>query len=182
MNTADAEDMSPPGPLMEAATLVPVFEQDGVTQVILTRRTDTVKHHKGQICFPGGVRDEDDLTLWHTALRETREEIGLVADMITYICTLPAVVTPTAFHVTPFVARVASTRGLVPNPDEIAEVFSVPLKHLQDPQYLRFEPREYFGQSFPVPFFRYGPHEIWGATGRMLLSLVSRWPEIERKI
>lgn len=165
-----------------AATLAALFAQDGETHVILTKRTDKVKHHKGQICLPGGVHDPDDATLWDTALRETAEEIGIESHCISYIDALPEVTTPTGFLVTPYVGWVASTKNLTPNPDEIDQVFSVPVGQLMRPDILHFEEHDYFGGKRRVPFFTYGDKVIWGATGFMLLSLVGRWNDISRII
>lgn len=170
-------DINPPHPLKDAATLVPLFYQDGELHVLFTRRTDSVKHHKGQICLPGGMKDAGDESLWHTALREAREELRIDPAKVSFVCPLPEVITPTSFRVAPFVGFVASTREIVPNPDEIAGIFSVPLAHFLDRTNLRFEQRNYFGKIYPVPFFSYRHHEIWGATGRMILSLTEAWME-----
>lgn len=160
--------------LTTAAVLIPLVIDRGEAALLFTKRTEEVRHHKGQICFPGGVRDEIDESLWHTALRETKEELGIDSTRITCLGQLPEIVTPTGFHVTPFAGFVASLKDMTPNASEIATVFSVPFKHLQNPQNVRFETREFFGSPHSMPFFSFGEHVIWGATGRMILSLFKR--------
>jgi 8-oxo-dGTP pyrophosphatase MutT (NUDIX family) len=161
-----------PAALTEAAVLVPIVLRRGELELILTTRTETVRHHKGQVCFPGGVRDRSDETLWQTALREAEEEIGLDPGAALYLCELPTLVTPTGFRVTPFAAGIPSLKAVTPNPAEIADVFHVPLKHFADAKNLRFEKRDYFGTAHDVPFYHYGARVIWGATGRMIVSLM----------
>lgn len=163
---------TPPMKLTEAAVLVPIVMRGGELELILTKRSESVRHHKGQVCFPGGVRDAHDQTLWGTALREANEEIGLDPGAVSYLCELPTLVTPTGFRVTPFAAGIPTLAAVVPNPCEIADVFHVPLKHFADAKNLRFETRDYFGIAQDVPFYRYGSHDIWGATGRMILNFL----------
>lgn len=160
--------------LTNAAVLVPLVIDRGEVSLLFTKRTEEVRHHKGQICFPGGVHDDGDQTLWHTALRETEEEIGIDKSNITCLAQLPGIVTPTGFQVTPFTGFISSLSGLSPNAAEITTVFSVPFKHLQNPQNIRFETQEFFGVPYNMPFFTFGEHVIWGATGRMILSLLKR--------
>lgn len=160
--------------LTNAAVLIPLVIDRGEASLLFTKRTEEVRHHKGQICFPGGVRDDGDETLWHTALRETEEEIGIDRSQIICLGPLPDIVTPTGFHVTPFAGFISSLNDLSPNAAEIAAIFSVPFKHLQNPQNIRFETREFFGKHHSMPFFNFGEHVIWGATGHMILSLLKR--------
>ena len=168
-------DIAPPEPLTKAAVLVPVLDTSNGLSLILTLRTQTVSHHKGQISFPGGMAEKSDTSLWHTATRETHEEIGLPASKLLYVKKLPSLITPTAFEVTPFVAFVHDAENLVPNPDEIETILTVPLSVFRDPTNLHVESRIYFDKSYPVPFFTYGPHQIWGATGRIILSMLEIW-------
>lgn len=165
----------PPEPLTKAAVLVPIVEHQGKFELILTRRSEKVRHHKGQISFPGGMHDPTDTNLWHTALRETHEEIGITPQGIYYVHQLPQLITPTSFDVTPFVGFLTSHPELKPNPDEIEEIIFAPLDFFKDTKNLHFEDRDYFGQKYPVPFFSYGNHSIWGATGRIILSLLESW-------
>lgn len=158
-----------------AAVLVLLFKENGEDHVVLTKRSEEVEHHKGQICFPGGVKDDTDSSLWHTALRETHEEIGLAPEHIKFLGELGPVITPTNFHVTPFVGMAKPPFEWHVNPREIAEIFSVPFSHLLSPQNIRFTKRQFNGLEYQDPLFTFGNHEIWGATGRILVELLEMW-------
>ena len=167
--------LKPDQKLKKAAVLVPIFERDGELYTILTRRSSTVRHHKGQISFPGGAVEQQDHHLWHTALRETEEELGISSQLVHYVEELPILHTPTLFEITPFLGFVHSQFEVTPEPDEVEEVIYVPMSHLMNLENLRFEDRDYFGKSYPIPFFTYKNYEIWGATGRIILSWLDRW-------
>lgn len=154
--------------LQNAAVLVPCFEDKGETWVILTRRTDHVDHHKGQICFPGGAYDPSDASPWKTALRETEEEIGIPPDRVTFLRELSPRVTPSGFRVVPFAAELHPPLAWHINEREIAEVFTVPITHLRDPHNLRWVKRQINEWSYLDPLFTYRHYEIWGLTGRIL--------------
>lgn len=158
-----------------AAVVLPLFEKDNQLHVILTKRSDDVAHHKGQICFPGGRREIKDLSLWDTAIRETEEEIGLPRNHILQVDILETIRTPTLFEIQPYVGYVPLSFSLTPCENEIAEIIIAPLSHFQNTKSLTFEEREYFGQKFSTPVFQYKGHRIWGATGRILLNFLERW-------
>lgn len=160
--------------LQEAAVLVLLHDDHGTPSLILTKRSEEVLHHKGQICFPGGVFDEDE-NLWETALRETEEEIGIKKDQITFLGELGKIITPTGFQVTPFVGRVETPLTYTPNPGEIAEIFSVPVSHLLDLKNLEFVPRSFEGHDYKDAVFNFGDHKIWGATGRIIVEFLEAW-------
>jgi 8-oxo-dGTP pyrophosphatase MutT (NUDIX family) len=151
-----------------AAVLVPLFKKGGDCHVIFTKRTDTVRYHKGEISFPGGVYDEGDLELKRTALREAFEEIGLKENDVQIIGVLDDIVTITQFIVTPFV-------GLLPYPYpfklssiEIAELIEVPMAALLDEDcFSETEIIRGTGKEV-VQAYQYGKHVIWGATARIL--------------
>lgn len=155
-------------PFSHAAVLVPLFKKGEDCHLLFTKRSDQVKYHKGEISFPGGVVDEEDLELISTAIREAHEEIGLRECDIQIVGVLDDIVTITEFIVTPII-------GLFPYPYpfkvsemEIAELIEVPLPSLLDGNC--FSEREIFrgGQKEIVYAYQYGKHMIWGATARIL--------------
>jgi 8-oxo-dGTP pyrophosphatase MutT (NUDIX family) len=142
--------------------------------VLLTKRSARLKHHPGQIAFPGGRQDLTDATPIAAALREAQEEIGLPTDIVEVIGTLPHHQTVTNYHVTPVVALINDEFEHVAEAGEVSEIFEVPLAHLLDLRNYRVEGRHWQGRKrfyYTVPF---GPYYIWGATGRMLRGLAER--------
>ena len=157
--------------LRQAAVLIPVVFRETDTTIILTRRHEAMKHHPGQISFPGGKIEAIDTGPVDAALRESAEEIGLQAGFVDVIGPVPDHVTVTGFRVTPVVGVVANTFEPVPQDGEVDEVFEVPLSHVLDPENYSVQERIWQGQLrryFVVP---YGPHYIWGATARILGKL-----------
>jgi 8-oxo-dGTP pyrophosphatase MutT (NUDIX family) len=157
--------------LRPAGVLVPLIQRDGQTRVILTMRSSRLKHHPGQIAFPGGKQDPGDADVTAAALREAHEEIGLVPENVRVLGHLSSHETVTGFTVTPVVARVLSPFTPTPEAGEVAEVFEVPLDHLLTLGRYRVEGRRWRGTRrlyYTVP---YGPYYIWGATARMLHAL-----------
>lgn len=155
-------------PLRGAAVLVPLIPRPTGLHLILTQRAAALKHHPGQVSFPGGKIEPEDSTAQIAALREADEEIGLSPHMVTPIGSLPAHKTGTGFLVQPFVAKVDPDFHPKPDPNEVAEVFEVPLSHVLTPDNFRIQSRVWQGEMrhyFTVP---YGPYYIWGATARML--------------
>ena len=138
--------------------------------MLLTVRTDTVEHHKGQISFPGGAQDPEDPDLVATALRESEEEIGLQRGDVEVWGQLDDIVTISNFVVSPYVGRVtaAAPYPFVPSAIEVAELLAVPLPHLHSPSGLNTEPASWRGRLVPPPSYSFGEHLIWGATARML--------------
>lgn len=161
-------------PLTAAAVLFPIVLRDGGATVLLTQRTAHLRDHGGQISFPGGRVEVEDLSPIHTALRETEEEIGLDRERIEIIGFLPEYRTGTGFRVTPVVALVRPPFELTPDPFEVAEVFEVPLAFLLDPGNHQRHSLHYRGalrHFFAMP---YGDYFIWGATAGMIRSLTER--------
>ena len=154
--------------LRPAGVLVPLIERPSGVQVILTKRSSALKHHPGQIAFPGGKQDEGDHDVIAAALREAEEEIALQRSNVEVLGTLPAHETVTGFIVTPVLARVRAHFDPFAEPGGVAEVFEAPLAHAVLPDDFVIQSRRWRGQRrhyFTVP---YGPYYIWGATARML--------------
>ncbi len=156
--------------LPRAAVLIPLYEKDQRLHVLLTKRTDLVEHHKGQISFPGGALDEGDPGLDVCALRETHEEIGVHPDHVEVFGPMDDMITVSNFVVTPYVGALThpAPYPFAPNAHEVAEIIEAPVDHLLDNRNLIEEVRRLQGQDVVLPSFRYGEHVIWGATARML--------------
>jgi len=154
-----------------AAVLVPVVRREKELTVLFTRRTAHLHDHAGQISFPGGRTEPGDAGAAETAMRETREEIGLAAERVEVIGELPQYVTVTGYRVTPVVGLVTPPLDLRPDDFEVAEVFEAPLAFLLDPanhqrNHVLFDGRERYYYAIP-----YQTHYIWGATAGMLMNL-----------
>jgi 8-oxo-dGTP pyrophosphatase MutT (NUDIX family) len=161
-------------PLRPAAVLVPVWLRPEGAVLILTKRSSHLKHHPGQIAFPGGKVDATDAGPQAAALRETHEEIGLDPARAEIIGTLPVHETVTGFAMTPFVGLLRGQFTPIPETGEVDEVFAVPLSHVLDPARFSVQGRRWMGEwrrFYAVP---YGPYYIWGATARILRGLAER--------
>jgi 8-oxo-dGTP pyrophosphatase MutT (NUDIX family) len=161
-----------------AAVLVPLVlpvEAQGPIEVLLTRRTDHLTDHPGQISFPGGRQEAEDADLIATAIRESEEEVGLSAAQLEVIGTLAPYLTITGYVVTPVVALITPPLALRIDPQEVAEAFSVPLAHLLDGTNYRYHKRmiNRRGQAHEVGYWSvpYADYDIWGATAGMLQML-----------
>jgi 8-oxo-dGTP pyrophosphatase MutT (NUDIX family) len=157
-----------------ASVLVPLVVHGGGLSVLLTQRSDHLKDHAGQISFPGGRAEPEDVDAVATALREFEEEVGVERSHIEVIGTLPVYTTVTNFVVTPVVALVEPGFLLRPDPVEVAEVFEVPLSFLMTPAYHQRHAFEWQGgrrEFWSMPWQAEGndePYFIWGATAAML--------------
>jgi 8-oxo-dGTP pyrophosphatase MutT (NUDIX family) len=158
-----------------AAVLLPLVQRDDGLTLLLTRRTDHLRDHAGQISFPGGRVEPEDEGPVATALRETEEEIGLSRDYIRVIGQLPIYSTVTAFQVTPVVALVEPGFTLTLDSFEVAEAFEVPLAFLMNPAHHRHHRFEFAGAErrfLSMPWQDAGrEYFIWGATAAMLRNL-----------
>jgi len=151
----------------QAAVLMPIFVRDRQPHLLLTLRTKEVETHKGQISFPGGMRERDE-SLEQTALRETFEEIGIESDRIRILGRYHDYLSTTDYLVTPFVGHIEGPFKLVPQVREVAEVLEVPFQIFRDASRLRVEHRIRRGKAIDFYFYSYGPHQIWGLTARII--------------
>jgi 8-oxo-dGTP pyrophosphatase MutT (NUDIX family) len=172
-NHADMSDLLGNRARQPAAVLVGIRE--GVQpRLVLTVRTDHLQDHAGQVAFPGGRSEPGDGDALATALRESEEEIGLDRSLVTPLGYLDRFETISGFCITPVVAKIASHARLYPAPDEVAEVFEVPLAFLLDPANLRRYTMEFRGHQRAMVEFVHAGHRIWGATAAMLCNLLQR--------
>ena len=179
-NLDELHGLLPAGDFATAAVLVGLVPRREGTQVLLTRRTEGLRHHGGQVSFPGGRIEASDRDAVAAALRETREEIGLPPAQIAPLGFLDPLATITGFRVMPVVAMVSPDYIALPDPAEVAEVFEVPLAFLLDPANLDAHMFELLGRPRAVWEYRYPAQRIWGATASILLNLrerleASRW-------
>ena len=155
-----------------AAVLIPLFKKEGEYHVLLTRRTERVSSHKGQISFPGGRQDEGE-ELLTTALREAREEMGIqerdvrILGELDDMCTLSS-----DYCIAPFVGLIPYPYPFQVNSQEIEEVIEVPVSAFLDETKFREELQVRNGQPLHVCFYEHGKHVIWGATARILKQLM----------
>ena len=158
-------------PPTQAAVLLPLVLREELT-VLLTERTTHLSTHSGQVAFPGGKRDPEDVDAVATALREAHEEVGLNAAYVQVLGCLPVYATGTGFQVTPVVALVDPAAPLRPNPYEVADIFEVPLRFVLDPAHHERHSYEWNGMQrewFAMPYQDGArQHYIWGATAGML--------------
>lgn len=158
-------------PPTQAAVLLPLVLREELT-VLLTERTTHLSTHSGQVAFPGGKRDPEDVDAVATALREAHEEVGLNAAYVQVLGCLPVYATGTGFQVTPVVALVDPAAPLRPNPYEVADIFEVPLRFVLDPVHHERHSYEWNGMQrewFAMPYQNGArQHYIWGATAGML--------------
>ena len=173
-NLQELADLLPIEPLRAAAVLVGLREHARGTSVLLTVRNDALRHHAGQISFPGGRVDATDAGPLAAAVRETGEEVGLPATAIEPVGWLDPYATITGFHVLPLVAHLDPDYPLLPNAEEVAEVFEVPLDFILDPSNVRYVNVEWRGRTRELVEFHWQHYRIWGATAAILVNLRER--------
>lgn len=178
-NRSELDDLLPPGPLVEAAVLAGIVPRATGAQVILTRRTETLRQHGGQVGFPGGRTEADDRDAVAAALRESREEIALDAGQVQVLGYLDPFVTITGYRVTPVVAVVDPAFSPVPSPDEVADVFEVPLDFLLEPDNLHHVEIIHRGRVRHVLEYGWPGQRIWGATAAILYNLRRRLEQVQ---
>lgn len=173
-NHAELSDLLGPGPRRGAAVLVAMVERDDDLRVLFTRRNEQLAQHAGQVSFPGGGVEPGDADALATALRETREEIGIDAGLIEPIGYLDAFETISSYCITPVVAWLDPDYQATPDPREVAQVFEVPLGFFLDPANRHALRMQYQGRVREISEFVYADQRIWGATAAMLLNLILR--------
>ena len=158
---------------ISSAVLVPIYFRDGEYHIIFIRRTETVKAHKGQISFPGGMCEKEDKSSMDTALRESQEEIGLLPEDVEILGELDDEVTTTSnYIVSPFVGIIPWPYRLAKNEDEVDEILYVPLPALLDKDCLKPDTETLDGKTVKSFAYHYQVNVIWGATARILYKLL----------
>ena len=161
----------------EGGVLALLYPLEGETHVVLTRRNERLRTHAGQISFPGGRLDpgEDART---AALREAWEELGIIADALDILGALSQLyIPPSNYCLTPIVAATHFRPDFDPHDAEVAELIEVPMRAFCDPALREVETRTIEGEPRRIPFYRIGPHKVWGATAMILSELAAAWEE-----
>jgi len=156
--------------LTPAGVLIPVMQRATELSVLLTQRSAALKHHAGQVSFPGGRMEEHDEDVRITALRETHEEVGIEPRHVTVIGFLGPMPTITGYAVTPVVGLVSDAAELAIDRTEVEYVFEVPLDFLMNASNDRWVERQFHGRAIPMVEFHFEGKRIWGATAQMLLT------------
>lgn len=159
------------GLLKPAGVLVPIFERGTELSLLLTQRSADLKHHAGQVSFPGGSMEAHDADVEETALRETEEEVGIArrdVSVLGYLQTMPTI---TGYAVTPIVGLVSPAVELVIDHSEVEYTFEVPLSFLLNPRNATRSDWDAGGRMVPMVEFQWQGERIWGATAFMILSL-----------
>lgn len=165
-------DMTPDGRrLTEAAVLIPVVAREPEATVLLTQRTADLRTHAGQIAFPGGKIEPDDLTPAAAALREAEEEVGLDPKLVKVVAELPPYLSRTGFRITPVLGRVAAEHVLTLNLSEVTEAFEVPLGFLLDPANHHKASRTFAGRERYFWEIPWRERYIWGVTAGIIRGL-----------
>lgn len=163
-----------PENLRPAAVLVPIVVRADSLSLLLTRRTEGLRQHPGQVSFPGGAIDRKDGDAIHAALRETWEETGIAPSFVEPIGYLDRLDTISAFSITPVVGVVREGFVARPEPGEVAEIFEVPLEYILHPGRMQSRPIQWRGHTRQIDEFHYGSRRVWGATAAILRNLIER--------
>lgn len=155
--------------LTPAGVLIPVMQRAAELSVLLTQRSVELKHHAGQVSFPGGRMEAHDEDVRITALRETHEEVGIEPHHVSVIGYLGPMPTITGYAVTPVVGLVSDAAELAIDRTEVEYVFEVPLEFLMNASNDQWVERQFHGRAIPMVEFHYEGQRIWGATAQMLL-------------
>ena len=166
----------------EASVLILLFPHRDGLRFFLTRRTDTVETHKGQISLPGGAQEAGE-SLAQTALREAREELGIASACIEIIGEplTPVYIPVSGFRATPFVAFTPARPPVTPEPGEVIEIIEAPLELIVDEKNIVEERWEIRGFEMLVPFFSVNGHKVWGATAMVLGEFGEMLRQVKRE-
>ena len=158
--------------LIPSAVLVLLYLKNDEVNVLLNKRSETVEHHKNEISFPGGRMDKHDHSLFDTALRETKEEIGVSPDDVNMFGQLDQVETMTGYSITPYVGTIPEKYNFNINSAEVSKLLEIPLFKFNDGTVLRKELRYFNGNWLSKHNYVYEGHLIWGATANIIGNLV----------
>lgn len=158
---------------VDAAVLVPVTDES-TPHIILTRRASHMSSHAGEVAFPGGKRDSTDASIIATALRESREEVGIPEHEVEVIGELDAFTSKVGLRVQPIIGMVPHDLVLVPNPGEIESIFRVPVEFFLTEKVSYTHRFRFMGNEVTVPSFNFGDYVIWGLTAFMIVDLMKR--------
>jgi 8-oxo-dGTP pyrophosphatase MutT (NUDIX family) len=161
------------GTLTKSAVLIPIVKTENGLQLLFTKRSETVEHHKGQISFPGGAADESDISLTDTALRESFEEIGLTRSAISIVGVMDDIQTPSGFVVTPIVGFIERLPPLRINTEEVAQVIYIPLTVFFDDTLRHSFIKERDGIKVKVYSYDVWEEPVWGATAFFVKQLIT---------
>jgi 8-oxo-dGTP pyrophosphatase MutT (NUDIX family) len=159
------------GKLRPAGVLVPIIERGSDLSVLFTERSADLTHHAGQVSFPGGGMETQDRHIGETALRETREEVGINPSQVEVAGYLEPTATITGFAVSSVIGFVDPAYAAEPDPAEVETVFEVPFGFLMDDASVSYTDRILDGERIRVVSFDYGRHRIWGATAGIIITL-----------
>lgn len=155
-----------------AAVLITIIHENNELKFVLTKRTENLRHHRGEISFPGGKKSARDECLEETALRETEEEIGVKSDQIEILGRIDDLFTITRYIITPFVGILHGKLELISNDAEVAEILKVPLKLFLTPEKFREKAWENRGVKYPLYYYYWKDYEIWGATAYIINQFI----------
>lgn len=156
-----------------AAVLVPLYVEGGALWTLLTRRAESLPHHRGQVAFPGGGRETGE-DVWSAALRESEEEIGLPPRLVLRLGELDEVGTPSGFRIVPCVGAIPVPFAPRPSPEEIDEVFATPIPALANPDLIEDRDVVLNGRRRSLRVYHVGRHLVWGVTARIVQNLLER--------
>ena len=177
-NTNTRFDRNPPD-AQQSSILMLIYPKNHQLYTVFMHRTDHGGKHGGQISFPGGRNETADKSLWHTALRETQEEIGIDTEQITYLGSLSNLFIPVSnYNVTPFLGYMAKLPRFSLNPDEVREIITVPLNSLKNPENKGFYTFYNGERTINAPCYIFNGYKVWGATA----MIISEFNEIVNSV